>query len=108
MQGAEEGRSFVFCFVNLKHQMVCYSEPSEKSRLNGDQQGGSAGTGCLCRDWFGRGAQTGPHRPNQGCGQQVRTRECHLLDKQTGPVTDREDSCSTVPGGPKPGSSSTL
>lgn len=38
MQGAEGGRSFVCCFVNLTHQMVCYSEPSEESRLGADQQ----------------------------------------------------------------------
>lgn len=64
------------CFVNLMHQMVCYSEPSEESKTGRCSAGGGAGTGCLSWDWLGLGP-TGP------IGDAVSrcAHERHLLDK---------------------------
>lgn len=39
------------CFVNLTHQMVCYSAPSEESKLDADQQGAALGPAA----WAGIG-----------------------------------------------------
>lgn len=93
------------CFVNLTHQMVCYSEPSEESRLDGDQQGaalgpaGWAGIGWDRLGWQGQWdaplpPQAQSERAVAGAHEGVTCVTCRTSKRR--PVIGPKKHCATV------------